>query len=333
MNVNQQILDEASSWFIDFRAGDVDVQARQEFHAWLRRSPDHIQAYLDIAATYAELPAPAANGEIDVQAFIDRALASGDANVVALDTRRAALPRAKEKRPVTNAVLPIAASFLLVAVALASWFFIGRDIYSTDIGEQRSFALADGSTIQLNSRSRVRVRYTDAERRIDLIEGQALFQVTKNAQRPFVVHVNDTQVRAIGTQFDVYRRESGTVVTVLEGRVAVVPIADTQSFLAAGEQLVVSHQVATKPLAVNPKTATAWTQRQLIFENASLSEVVEEFNRYSTRPIVMDAGDFHDFHVSGTYSSTNPDSLLRFLRVQTGIRLTESGSEIRITPE
>jgi transmembrane sensor len=333
MNVNQQILDEASTWFIDFRAGDVDARARQEFHEWLRRSPDHIQAYLDIAATYAEIPAPAANGEIDVQAFIDRARASGDANVIALDMRRSAKSPSHAPASATRRVLPIAASFLLIALALASWFYIGRDTYSTDIGEQRSFALADGSTIQLNSRTRIRVLYTDAERRIDLIEGQALFQVAKNARRPFVVHVNDTLVRAVGTQFDVYRRQSGTVVTVLEGRVAVVPVADAQSFLAAGEQLTVSHQAATKPLAVNPKTATAWTQRQLIFENASLSEVAEEFNRYSTRPIVMEAGDFDDFHVSGTYSSTNPDSLLRFLRVQSGIRLIESDSEIRIALE
>ena len=337
MNANQQILDEAANWFIDFRAGDLDASARQDFHEWLRRSPDHIQAYLDIAATYAELPAPAATGEIDVQAFIDSARASADLNVVSLDQRRSAIGRSPEERhrpvSVSKRVLPVAASFLLVAVALASWFYMERNSYSTDIGEQRSFALADGSTIQLNSRSRVRVRYTDAERGIDLIEGQALFQVAKNAQRPFVVHVNDTQVRAVGTQFDVYRRQSGTVVTVLEGRVAVVPLAEAQSFLAAGEQLTVSDQIASKPLAVNPKTATAWTQRQLIFDNASLSEVAEEFNRYSPRPIVMDAGDFDDFHVSGTYSSTNPDSLLRFLRVQSGIRLIESDSEIRITLE
>jgi transmembrane sensor len=342
MNVNQQILEEASNWFVDFRDGGVDARARQEFHAWLRRSPDHIQAYLDIAATYAELPAPAANGEIDVQAFIDRARAGGDLNVVALDARRPSRETRPGRTPATRRALPIAASFLLVAVALAAWLYIGRDTYSTDIGEQRSFALADGSTIQLNSRSRIRVRYTDVERGVDLIEGQALFQVAKNAQRPFVVHVNDTQVRAVGTQFDVYRRESGTVVTVIEGRVAVagsaaggeaLTIEAPDILLAAGEQLTVSQQVAAKPLAVNPKTATAWTQRQLIFENASLSEVAEEFNRYSTRRLVLDAGDFDDFHVSGAYSSTNPDSLLRFLRVQPGIRLIESDSEIRITLE
>jgi transmembrane sensor len=346
MKTNQQILEEASNWFIEFRAGDVDARARQEFHAWLRRSPDHIQAYLDIAATYAELPAPVTNGAIDLQVFIDKARASVDLNVVSLDVRKAANSPSPQQRHARAAgarrALSIAASVLFVALALASWFYVERETYGTDIGEQRSFALADGSTIQLNSRSRVRVRYTHAERRIDLIEGQALFQVAKNAQRPFVVHVNDTQVRAVGTQFDVYRRPSGTVVTVIEGRVAVAGSAVSgQSpsvevpdiLLIAGEQLTVSPQLATKPLAVNPNTATAWTQRQLIFDNASLSEVVEEFNRYSTRPLAIDAGDFADFHVSGAYSSTNPDSLLRFLQIQPGIRLIESDTEIRITRE
>jgi transmembrane sensor len=356
MKANQQILDEASNWFIDFRAGDIDAQARHEFHQWLRRSPDHIQAYLDIASTYAELPAPTANGEIDVQGLIDKARSSADLNVVPLKVPPLKVPGSgvsgvsglsPSERAITKNVLAIAASLVLTTLALTSWFYIQHDTYSTDIGEQRSLALADGSTIQLNSRSRIRVRYTDDERRIDLIDGQALFQVAKNPHRPFIVHVNDTQVRAVGTQFDVYRKQSGTVVTVLEGRVAVIPpLHEVERpgeapILIAGEQLTVPAvtpadarvQTAAKPVVVNPNTATAWTQRQLIFENASLSDVAEEFNRYTERPIKIECTDpcFSDFHISGTYSSTNPESLLRFLRLQPGIHLVESDTEIRIT--
>lgn len=368
--LNRQILDEASKWFVDFRAGDIDADARKEFHEWLRRSPEHIQAYLDIASTYAELPAPSPDGELDVQALIDNARSSTDANVIPLEVPGSGVtgisglsPSAKTS---TRRVLAIAASFLLAILALGSWFHVARDTYTTGIGEQRSLALADGSTVELNSRSRIRVRYTDDERRIDLIDGQALFQVAKNTHRPFIVHVNDTQVRAVGTQFDVYRKSKGTVVTVVEGTVSVdfagsaeasnpglgsEPSGLTERFsalgpansglvLSAGEQLTIS------PLTPDTKVtgtkvsgnvvvaaATAWTQRQLIFDNASLNEVAEEFNRYSTRPIIMETGDFDPFHISGTYSSTNPESLLRFLRVQPGIRLIESDGEIRITRE
>jgi transmembrane sensor len=202
--------------------------------------------------------------------------------------------------------------------------------------------------VELNSRSRIRVRYTDDERRIDLIEGQALFQVAKNKHRPFIVDVDNTQVRAVGTQFDVYRKPSGTVVTVVEGRVAVLsatpdviaPAAkaldvtgEPAIFLAAGEQLTLRQKAVTRPQAVNTTTTTAWTQRQLIFENASLHEVAEEFNRYSARPIVIEGRDFDTFHISGTYSSTSSESLLRFLRIQPGIKVIETDREIRIARE
>src|SRR5205807_1325966 len=94
-------------------------------------------------------------------------------------------------------------------------------VYATAIGEQRSVVLKDGSMIQLNSRSRVEVRYTDHDRKIALKEGQALFTVARDTQRPFLVSAGDTAVRAVGTQFDVNRLETEIVVTVLEGKVAV----------------------------------------------------------------------------------------------------------------
>ena len=377
--VNKQVIEEASDWFVDFRVGDIDGQRRREFRDWLHRSPEHIQAYLDIAMAYAELPAPNPAGTIDVEALIASARSGVETNVITMarfDTESAAnenepLRRRKASSTRTRA-FSIAASILLSAtLAVATWLYTQRDTYATDIGEQRSLVLADGSTVELNSRSRIRVRYMDHERRIELLEGQALFEVAKNKLRPFIVDTGDTQVRAVGTQFDIYRKSSGTVVTVVEGKVSVglartgepastSPISEEnlgeaqpasalrardawgsgQVLLAAGEQLTVAPapdiamtgtKVPAAPRVVDISTVTAWTQRQLIFDNASLADVAEEFNRYSARPIVVEAGAADSFHISGTYSSTHHESLLRFLRVQPGIRLIESEREIRIT--
>lgn len=348
--VNQQVIEEASTWFVDFRVGDVDGHRRQEFHEWLRRSPEHIQAYLDIAMAYAELPAPGGAGEIDIQALVDEARSSAGANVVAMASLTAASSahenQPSRRRPASTArtrVFAIAASILLsVTLAFAGWLYRERDTYATGIGEQRSLILADGSTVELNSRSRIRVRYLEHERRIELLEGQALFEVAKNKQRPFIVDTGDTQIRAVGTQFDVYRKNGGTVVTVVEGKVAVgtARSAVPASLLAAGEQLTIGSapdvavtgiRVAVVPKQVDISTATAWKQRQLVFEDASLAEVAEEFNRYSARPIIVEAGAADSFHISGTYSSTHHESLLRFLRVQSGIKLIETDRDIRIT--
>src|SRR5205823_2531257 len=86
---------------------------------------------------------------------------------------------------------------------------------------ERSIALPDGSLIELNARSSVRVRFTSNERAVELFEGQALFRVAKDPARPFIVSSDGKRVRAVGTQFDVYRKKASTTVTVLEGRVTV----------------------------------------------------------------------------------------------------------------
>lgn len=347
--VNKQIIEEAASWFVDFRVGDVDAHARKAFHEWLRRSPEHIQAYLDIATTYAELPAPSADGKLDVQALIDQSRSRPEATIVPLEvasSRRSSSARA-DCVSLGERLVAIAAAAVM-AIALG-WFYMERGTYSTDVGEQRSLILSDGSTVVLNSRSRVRVRYSDEKRQVVLLSGQALFQVASDKERPFVVDVGDTHVRAVGTQFDVYRKHSGTVVTVVEGTVAVDFAGSTESapsalMLVAGEQLATADIAlgtaapdaiprVPVPKIVDVSAVTAWTQRQLIFDNASLAEVAEEFNRYSTRPIVIEPGAADTFHVSGIYSSVNHESLLRFLRAQPGIRLIESDREIRIVHE
>jgi transmembrane sensor len=344
---NRQILEEASVWFVDFRVGDVDAQARESFRHWLQRSPEHIRAYLEIAGTYAVLPDPSPGGTLDVQALIEYARSGGDRNIVPLDPVPGRQPRAtrsaamRERRGPASLAVAIAASILVVSIAgLSAWFYTQRGTYSTLVGEQRSLTLSDGSTVELNSHSKIRVRYSQSERHIDLLEGQALFHVAQNKEQPFIVRVGATQVRAVGTQFDVYRRPGRTVVTVVEGRVAVVANAAAEErgrppeyipLLAAGEQITVTPRSIEKPVRANVAAAMAWTAHQLIFDGTPLAEVAEEFNRYNSRRLVVDEQALRDFHVSGTYSSTNADSLLRFLRVQPGIKLTETEREIRVT--
>jgi transmembrane sensor len=336
--VNHQILEEASTWFVDFRVGDVDARARDEFRRWLQRSPEHIQAYIEIATTYAELPAAsiprksATDEAFDVDALIARARTGSDANIVPIES---AAVRTGHRNREDRRRMPVAVAIAIAAICASTWFYLQRGTYSTVIGEQRSLILEDGSTVELNSNSEIRVRYAESERHIDLVEGQAQFHVAKNKARPFIVRSGDTQVRAVGTQFDVYRRTSGTTVTVIEGQVALegASTASLEVLLSAGEQAVVTHEVIEKPAKANITAATAWTARRLVFDATPLSEVAEEFNRYNRRQLIVDEAQLADFHVSGTYSTTNPDSLLRFLRAQPGIKVVESEREIHVSKE
>jgi transmembrane sensor len=103
--------------------------------------------------------------------------------------------------------------------------------------------------------------------------------------------------------------------------------------VAAGEQAIVTPSQAIKPASPDVVAATAWTQHRLIFNAATLVEVAEEFNRYNQRRLVIQNPDLNDFHITGTFSSTDPSSLLRFLRTRPGIVVSESSSEIVVSRE
>jgi transmembrane sensor len=103
-------------------------------------------------------------------------------------------------------------------------------------------------------------------------------------------------------------------------------------FLAAGEQVTVTPAAtaAASPKRANVAAATAWTRRSLVFDSSPLTEVAQEFNRYNTRPLVIDT-QLAEFHVSGVFSSVEPSLLLRFLRGQPELSVEETDREVRIS--
>jgi transmembrane sensor len=312
-------------------------------------------AYLEVAALWNESGSQTAKERWSIERLIEDAKREPD-NVVSLTSlpapegelegASASLAESRPRWSTRSVVVGLAASVLLAVFFVSMWTFVQRNTYSTGTGEQRSVTLADGSTVQLNARSKLRVRFSETERDIELVQGQALFQVAKNPQRPFIVSSAGTRVRAVGTQFDVYRKPSGVVVTVIEGRVAVfgsaagadVPASTGHTldrgaspvYLSAGEQLTSSGATHAAPRTINPATATAWTQRQIVLEATPLSEATEEFNRYNQRQFVIRDPALNSFQIDGVFSSTDPAPMIRFLRSRPGILVIESGSEIVI---
>ncbi|MBL8268885.1 FecR family protein [Steroidobacter sp.] len=337
------IVAEASTWFIEFRSGDASAEARARFDEWLRRSPQHIQAYLEVASAWSELPSADPKGRIDLAALIARARASTDDNVVPLSTvRTEQADRRQYREGRGRRAFKMAAAFatLAILVGVASWLGFYRAVtYSTGIGEQRTVRLEDGTTVELNALSTVKVRLASNVRNVELTEGQALFHVAKDPKRPFIVRSDDTTVRAVGTQFDVHRKLSGTVVTVLEGRVAVAEVKPmlveprievAPIYLSAGEQVTVTEKQTPHAKRADVATATAWLQKRLIFDETPLAEVASEFNRYNTRRLVVSDPELRDVAISGVYSTTDPDSLIGFLRAQPSIALSETETEIHL---
>lgn len=376
--LSSQTLEEASGWFIEFNEGELDDDKRVEFNHWMRRSPEHVRAFLEIGAAWEESAGLGKSKTSNIEALIAEALS--ESNVVPISPGPSGVLSESEKPsvgnpersnpgnnpegiPGTSAVrrrFTLAASLIAAAVGLTAWIAQTRNTYSTDIGEQRSITLVDGSTVELNSRSKLRIDFSENERTVILLQGQALFHVSKDARRPFIVASDTARVRAVGTQFDVYRKISGTTVTVLEGKVSVGSVeesgakpgglpndplrsdsvpkasknaAESVVLLNAGEQVIVTAKAAipAKPKAINVATATAWTQGKLIFDETPLTEAAEEFNRYNTKRVIIDDPSLETFHVRGTFSATNPERLAEFLRQRFGVAVNETSSEIRIS--
>jgi transmembrane sensor len=370
--MNTQVYEQASQWLVEARAGELDGAARQRLDAWFRESPHHIRAFLELSSIWEEAGDPDLDAHHSREKLIEMARAA--ANVVALQARRGGpVEQANSRPPRASASdlqsvtvsperaarrsrmsLPRLASHSLLAAAaavifmFAGWVALQRftaPMYAADTGKQRIIRLQDGSQLTLNSRSRIRVRFSEHERAVDLLEGQALFQVARDPVRPFVVRSDGTRARAVGTRFDVYRKETGTTVTVVEGRVAVssesrssdnVQTARNMALgrvimLAAGEQVTVSSVSEPEPMRADVPTATAWLRNQLIFESTPLTEVAAEFNRYNERQLVVSGPALADFRVTGIFSSADVSSLLRFLRAQRNIRIEETDRDIRIS--
>jgi transmembrane sensor len=191
-------------------------------------------------------------------------------------------------------------------------------------------ALADGSVAELNGDSGVVADFVPAERRVKLVRGEAHFHVAKNPARPFIVSAGPITVQAVGTAFDV-RLEAGAVeVLVTEGKVALgaatslpepgaAPIP-TGGTLVAGDRAVV-HLESGREISVtvdHPATrevdqTLAWENTRLVFDRTPLDQVVDAFNRFNTRQLVLSDSSLKVRTLTGTFRADNLTGFVRLL--------------------
>lgn len=352
-NVSQDPVTQASGFFVEFRAGDATPSVRAQFEKWLRASPEHVQAYLEIAAGWSELPTADPEGRIEVQALLAAARNANDDNVVHLCFGPAGGAPPSLTRPTRLWRLAAALALLLTLAGAGIWAFSqGGRTYDTGIGEQRTLILADGSTVTLNALTTVRVHMTKEVREVTLVRGQAYFHDTDDSAHPFIVRTGKSVVRAIGTEFDVDEESNRTVVTVLEGQVAVAssfnrldraarhelvreleaPASGLKAVLvSAGEQVTVLAQNIPAPNTVDVAAVTAWLQQRLIFDDTPLEKVAQQFNLYSKRRLVIADPALLNVGVSGVYSVSDPAALIGFLRSQPKLHVVETDGEFLVT--
>lgn len=326
---------QASFWWVLLNEGTAGAADRRAFAEWVMRSPERVEAFLETARLNRALKSKELRWpDTSVEALV-RAAKTSHGNV-------ARLPFAPRRRSwLALAGITSIAAAALVALATGLYFYLSPQRFETALGEQRSVVLGDGSIVTLNTSSAIEVRLERDHRRVTLLEGEALFQVAHDAKRPFDVTAGETTVRAIGTQFNVDRRDAGTTVTVVEGKVAILttilingldaPGSDTARLpLEAGQQLVVSPRLMRHPVHADVATAIAWTQRKLVFDHRELDEVAHEFNRYNRQAIEIQSEELRHQEVTGVFQANDPASFISFLARTPGIKIEASADGTRV---
>lgn len=184
-----------------------------------------------------------------------------------------------------------------------------------------------------------------------MLDGETLFQVARDKARPFRVDTGRTMVQAIGTQFRIYRKDTETMISDLEGVVelsgesaaVMVPAPESQTTLrsipvptapariSAGEELLVAADGVTVRQEADPARATAWRQRRLIFRKDTLSDIAEEFNRYNRSPQIRVEGEqARSLRFTGAFDADDPHSLLEYLARNPSLVFETRDSELVI---
>lgn len=234
-----------------------------------------------------------------------------------------------------------------VAASVAGVAVVGLDLldggqsYNTRLGEVRVTPLADGSVMTLNTASRVVVNFSDTQRSIRLLEGEALFDVARDADRPFLVDAGETRVRAVGTSFTVRRLGDAPVqVLVREGVVEVKRRArgamPRPVKVAANTRAVASSSSATSVAAVPVEPAAvrrelAWREGRIAFRGETLGQAAAQFSRYSETRIAIDDPAIAAEEITGLFQANDPVGFAQAVASSFGLRAQVGAGEVRLS--
>lgn len=247
---------EAADWYARLRAPDVSEIEAVRFRAWLAGDPARRREFDAVDSFWQDLSAIEHSPE-----------------VMRVQQSIAARPRNKGKRGHWTMAAALA---MAVGGAAIAWHQWSADRYVTNIGEQRMVPLADGSIVTLNTATEIRMHYSAGARKVELVRGQANFDVAKDPSRPFIVAAGGGHVRALGTVFDVYKSAEKVTVTLIEGKVAVTPNQSITSDEPAvgsikteGLSAEIKHTLSTAAPSVPSAEIIMAAGEQLTFETSA----------------------------------------------------------------
>lgn len=297
------LLDEATEWFARLR-GPTDADLNARFADWRDANLAHARAYAEVERLWHEL------GGLE-------------------PAREPALEQAR--RPVVTPLRALAAGLTVALVGLVAVLVMATDllapVYFTGPGEQRTLFLADGSTVHLNTRSKLKLDFSDKRRRVVLVRGEALFDVAHDAQRPFQVDLGETDIMVVGTRFNVHRRPDSLEVAVVGGSVAIeteaaaAPIAP----LGAGDRVALGADTLVRD-RVDPDSIARWRTGRLLFKDTPLDQAVADLNRYLEEQLILGDPALAELKLTGLVRIEDRDSITAALTAALPVKAVPLGN-------
>lgn len=306
--VNPEIVQQAIEWMVKLQSGTLSSDDIAECELWQSQSSQHKQAWQQVESLsghFRTLPNSLAH------AALDKALPSNK-----LQSRRAVLK--------SIGVLACAGALSLTGYQFTPWQQMVAD-YGTQVGEQRTIMLTDGTQMMLNTDSAVDIYFDDKKRLLKLLKGEVLIVTGHHASehRPFSVQTAQGNVRALGTRFIVRQQESTTFTAVYQGSIAVHPDRAVQTTqLKAGQQITFSAVQADTISQANPDLS-AWSDGVIVASNMRLIDFVNELDRYRSGKIICDASTA-GLMISGVFPINNPNHVITLLEQTLPVRAETS---------
>jgi transmembrane sensor len=321
---------EAAAWISRLHSTERNAAVEDGFRRWLAASPEHRAAF--------ELANELWN---DTDRW-PRALA-----LISLRPRGGGSVRSSHRAMLATVAIAI---FL----SIGAIFYLRAPVLTTQVGEQRTIMLEDGTRVSLNTDTRVRIDYDAGTRRVWLDRGEALFEVARNPRRPFLVTAGDKQVTALGTAFVVRLDDNRTSVMLMEGRISVASVTSSEQppiwndptpgevagrasggergsplVLTAGERVTFADgapRVDRPPI----KQVIAWQEGRVVLDHTPLTDAIDEMNRYSVIQLATDQPALGALEVTGVFRSGDSVSFAQAVAETYDLELIGNGRRIRL---
>ncbi len=288
--------DEAIGWWLRGKDRPLSPEDQTAFETWLARDPANKAAFDDISDMCEHF--------------------------MGLRPRAASLSSPAMRRFWLGGAAAFAATSLAFFIYSGDISVYLRSDYDTGTGETKRLTLADGSHVELNAKSAIAVHYSDGQRRLTLLAGEACFDVSPDPARPFVVEAAGGTTTALGTAFDVALATNAAHVTVTEHRVAVAS-GGRNVTVEGGQQTAYSDDSAPEPPSpANLDRVTAWRRGKLIFENTPLGEVIQAFGRYHHGLVYFVNSDLRERRVTAVFGTDDPVQAIGEIETSLGLHAT-----------